>query len=867
MGKGSPIVFESLTPFIQFPPSLAALLRVNEEIPFDFSNQQCRLTYKTREDIENAQEHFSDKLFSSPSHSTSAKFANYRTTTKRFSNVFLAISHCLYGSAGHANGVIHALRAHLLGDEVTSEALEIEESASTKEPIVLVSDEMLKASQKKNKISLDFLFRALTKANQSTVDVVVLSPKRDYASVYTSFAGHRIDEQGRECASDGHSAESAAPNRIAVILEHDEAKGTWSPVHYSSQRGGTEPAAIAPLPGPPVTENVGKAPPVPPLALKSTRVATAPPALPPPAKKPAAPVEKDFLTVVQSADQRYHPPSGTHQQRLVTSAFLRLSAADNCNVIPGYDMTGQSLANGNVIQPFAKLRYPNLDMSDGGVILLTAAAVNYGAFPRTCCRFTLSLLSGLAVLGLAVALMAYLWSTGIRQCCNQSSNLLDVCWDGNSSNVNSSFHEQILRDEGICIVEMCNPEGEIAQDAIHAFLFGSILSIGRLVWLVIIGSLLSVFFTAGVNFFTMRTLALEGSTPRFAFWLTVLHVLVAAATSVAAAYLLFVTTRMRGAPVEHVCSWYSGSTALLCLRAQTACETTVSLFFDNGVVPVAITASIVPLMGVHLIVSLISAQPSDDERANIVHAIPDTNIFSRGRYAPDGIDTVTKHQIQEQIVSELVQRGTKKISMKAVSQAKKAVAMFRRRLAARKAAVKVGPADGSVAELFEDTPRPDPHADDHRELIFTKFETGRHQSFTFRPSELELKNPKTVLEIERIAQRVKDTINSNPSTLLHSTPGASPHPVHDGGDALPSARPPYDKHTLVEAQLAMMEKESLRRDRVVNQIVARIATRHANGEAFGGDDSALKPKSDYVAEEFGQVVNESSGDESHDHEQ
>lgn len=822
MDASASICFPSVEPIIRFPPPLSTLLKLNrDEIPLELSHVSSVILPLSAEELNIAALSHADVTPEPINDVQAKKYAAYRTVSKKFASPVMAIAHALFSDVRRANELILPMRRLFLGPDGSS-------------------------NLKKRKVKLEAILYTLCKANDGTIDIVVITPFRDSASLYTSFNGYVLHED------DNDSSTERRQQRTLVVIEYDAEMGMWSPVEYSL-RYAAAPTGVATAP--PLNGGAPRSHKRAPIAAESVAEsgdeATAQGY--PKVSRATAPVDDGEVNEARADVLEEHPPFDV----LVQHADRRFHTAAQLQRMPP---DGVPLAGA----PFLHVKYPTIDMSDFGVLRLASETWNQSLL-RALFRLLGTTICGASTAALLIALIVVLWASDLHACC-QNAVLSEIgtqqCWDLNAS----SYLNMTLgaSAEARCAANMCPASGILLRSAVWGYLYGSLLSVGRCLWLALSGSILCFAAAVMVNHFSMRPLALNRATPLFVYWLHVGHVCTSGATCAVLAYAVYQLHFLRHSDgASHSCEWFTDYRRVVCLDGiQSGCSTVVRVYLSDRqrsyglVIAAAVTA------GLQFLLSLVPTVPQEELRAVLPGAMPDTNIFSPGLFAPDGATEQDLERLQ--------------LSIKLRHLEGKDVAAWAEQLAAPSGDVpskdrsKKGEASAArtrVAKAFQSVRRNvrsigllsklkagSVHAEGHAGSSATHYavhdsgdifaghdvETfGRHMSLTFVPRKNDAAklSGATLREVNRISSRVQAAlaeaaIATGPSAFDADT---QPQPTDDVTRS--------SKYDDVHRQLAMVQRVAPQRDAVLDEIADRLRgkrphTRDEPDMLLSGDDTS-----------------------------
>jgi hypothetical protein len=859
--RGPSEIVSGFTPIIRFTPPLSTLLRLNrDELPLMLANERVQLIYKDQAELNGIAMNHVD---ASPSSLTSKSvaplnpkqaqtFAAFRTISKHFDHVLYAVSHALYGDVLRYNDLVDALRIHFLGtDRAHNDSV-------------------------KTKVKLESVLYALCESQNRTVDILVLSPNRDSCSLYTKFTSHVLYEGD----SDGFRS-SQAP-RTLVVLEFDATVGTWSPVGYNignhkSLQDATKLAAAPEAAANPPTAEAGAKDDAPPKASAASRFMNA---LTrgkfPSGAQPVSVLQvecssddegstlgassdgpRNFEAIVRDADKIYHTNPYIEMQHGAAGGGPRGDVVAFQQRRPGEagndHVTVVSVqASSQQDDPFQHIRYPTLDMMDCGCCDLFVGTASLQYFPSACIRLLVTSFFAAAAGGLGVALLVLWWGDDDGACCAHTSNP-SVCW-----NQSSDVFLNISIDNGVdalCFERMCPADGVLHRNAQHAYLYGQRLGPGQCLWLAIAGALVCFGIAIAVNHFTMRFLALFKAKPRFMYWLSLLHICLAAALCAVCSYLLYMVVDLRrGTNTAVQCHWYdvnSVERGLCNDAAASQCVSVVAVALPNDTTLMfGLAVALVASSGLHFLTSLIPTVPSEDSRASIPHAIPDTANFVPGIYAPDGAtqEQIERLQLDMQLraISGKGNRWDTKggawhegkarplVFGKKADPASTAAGSLKSRFANAMRNVRMQVAtqralrrasletDGSTPSLHIADTHVAVHESGDRYMNSDARQLERKLSLTFKPrtNDQAHLSGATLRDVQRISKRVRDKLSADgpPPT---AEAWESPVGGRDGRDR--STQPVLDKYGELELQVKTFGHVTVVRDAVLDGIVERLA--------------------------------------------
>ncbi|CUG92650.1 transmembrane protein, putative [Bodo saltans] len=866
-GNGS-----DFTPIIRFAPPLSTLLRLNrDELPLMLANERVQLIYKDQTELKAiAMDHVDSPSsagnggkFVAPLNPKQAQtFAPFRTIPKHFDHVLHAVCHALHGDILRYNELVDALRIRFLGtDRAHNDSV-------------------------KTKVKLESVLYALCESQSCTVDILVISPNRDSCSLYTKFTSHVLYEG----EGDGFHAPQAP--RTLVVLEFDSAAGTWSPVGYSIGNSVAAPqdsskalstTPVAAVAGPSEVGANNSAPQKVSVASRFMNALTR-------SKQPThAPVSiltvdsssddegsilgasidgpRNFEAIVREADKIYHTNPYIEMQHGAAGGGPRGDVVLFQQRKPGdtgddqVTVVSTSQSRDPQDYPFHSIRYPNLDMMDCGCCDLFVETANMKYFPSACVRLLVTLLFASAAAGLSIALLVLWWGDDHSTCCAHSSNP-SVCWNQTSEAfLNVSTNDGM---EAQCFDWMCPADGALQQHAQHAYFYGQALGPGQCLWLAIAGSLVCFGMSVAVNHFTIRFLALFKAKPRFMYWLSFLHICLAAALCAVCSYLLFLVVDLRrGTSTVVECGWYGANSVErgLCNDAAASqCVSVVAVMLPHAhdTVIFALAIALVACSGLHFLTSLIPTVPSEDNRVSIPHAIPDTAIFVPGIYAPDG---ATKEQIERlQLDMQLraisgegnrwdnkggvrhggtsrplafgkkptdtSARGAESLKSRFANAMRKVRMQVATQRALRRASLET---EGSTSTLQNANTHFAVHESGDRYMNSDARQIERKLSLTFKPrtNDQAHLSGATLRDVQRISKRIRDNLNAGGPPLPEAA-WESHGALHRGREhPLADAVPVLDKYDHMEQQVEKFRHVTVVRDAVLDDIVERLGKKQS----------------------------------------
>lgn len=841
---GIPLDF---APIIRFGPPLSTLLRFNrDEIPLRLGNERFHLVYRDTDALEAiARDHNDVTPKATPLNPQQGlKFASFRTIAKQFDNVVLAVAHALYGDVRRYNEIVRSLRWNFLGPD----------RAET---------EMVKT-----KVRVESLLYALCEAKERTVDLLILSPRRDCCSLYTKFSSHVLYE------GDHDGFHAAQPTRTLVALEFDDASGKWSPMGYSIANNAIMGDGAGPAEGAAAVAGAATGSKedvavrfqnaISRLRLNGTSIAKERSSVKPTASSSSGSSSSDdegssvwgsedaprsFDAIVRDADKVYHTNPYIELQHTAVAANgpaspSRVSRVDDGGGSAAVEIPGPK-ATSSPPPPFHSIRYPTLDMTDCGCCQLLAET-SYTHFPGSCIRLVLACLFAVVAAGLSVAILIVVWGGGDEHSCCAHRSDPTMCWNQTSD----AFLN--ITDSGSidaqCIMRMCPADAVLHRDATYVHLFGQLFGLGRCLCVAAAGALFCMALSVAVNHLTMRFLALYKAKPRFMYWLSALHVLVAAGLCAMSCFILWcvIDLRRRGSTVV-ACDWYDADSVErgLCEDAELAlCAAVVAVSLPNDLVAFSMSIALVSACGLHLIVSLIPSVPSEDGRSTLPHAIPDTAIFVPGLYAPDGAtqEEIERLQLDMQLRTisgdgdcweakcgwdhakgkTTTKFGAEKEAKSGRGRLASVMRKVRMRVAMTRALKRVGPSSDDAAPGAPTLPSSNFHMAVHesgdRYMNSDARQLDRTMSLTFKPraADQAYLSGATLRDVQRISSRVKDHLaKSGPPSSL----GTDLSPRRPGHELR------LDKYEEMEMQVEKLRHVTVVRDAVLDDIVQRIGGR------------------------------------------